>query len=186
MLPSDDPQPSSPPLYQSDLAHTPLPEILVTVHRYRVPGIIESVLREAPASTRVVVVGVCMQRDTVTPMFAVVKELDLRFSMAYDPMEFEATLRSIAEGPVEIDIVRTIPTATGFVTEHTETQHTPDGVNRPRATNIVVFTQPYRSSPHSIRGVVTKYWSSNVVSTDRSTIAVEDRSFNSNSPTYWT
>jgi len=41
MLPSDDPQPSSAPLYQSDLAHTPLPEILVTVHRYRVPGIIE-------------------------------------------------------------------------------------------------------------------------------------------------
>jgi hypothetical protein len=41
MLPSDDPQPSSAPLYQSDLAQTPLPEILVTIHRYRVPGIIE-------------------------------------------------------------------------------------------------------------------------------------------------
>ena len=35
-------------------------------------------------------------------------------------------LRSIAEGPVDIDVVRTIPTATGFVTEHVETQHTPD------------------------------------------------------------
>jgi len=41
MLPNDDPQPSVPPLYQSDLAQTPLPEILVTAHRYRVPGIID-------------------------------------------------------------------------------------------------------------------------------------------------
>lgn len=36
-------------------------------------------------------------------------------------------LRSIALGPVEIDVVRTIPTSTGFVTEHIETQHAPDG-----------------------------------------------------------
>jgi hypothetical protein len=40
---------------------------------------------------------------------------------------FTNQLRSIAEGPVEIEIVRTVPTATGFVTEHVETQHTPDG-----------------------------------------------------------
>lgn len=41
MLPYDDPQSSAAPLYQTDLAHTPLPEILVTIHRYRVPGIID-------------------------------------------------------------------------------------------------------------------------------------------------
>ena len=32
---------SSAPLYQSDLAQTPLPEILVTIHRYKVPGVVE-------------------------------------------------------------------------------------------------------------------------------------------------
>ena len=41
---------------------------------------------------------------------------------------FTEQLRAIAEGPVEIEVVRTLPTATGFVTEHVETQHTPDGV----------------------------------------------------------
>jgi hypothetical protein len=32
---------SSTPLYQTDLAQTPLPEILVTIHRYRAPGRVE-------------------------------------------------------------------------------------------------------------------------------------------------
>ena len=40
---------------------------------------------------------------------------------------FTDQLRSIAEGPVEVEIVRTVPTATGFVTEHVETQHTSAG-----------------------------------------------------------
>lgn len=41
---------------------------------------------------------------------------------------FAAQLRSIAEGRVEIEVVRTAPTSSGFVTEHVETQHTPQGV----------------------------------------------------------
>ncbi|HKO54831.1 MAG TPA: DUF4388 domain-containing protein, partial [Thermoanaerobaculia bacterium] len=41
MLPNDGPESSPTPLYQSDLAQTPLPEILVTIHRYRAPGIVE-------------------------------------------------------------------------------------------------------------------------------------------------
>jgi len=40
---------------------------------------------------------------------------------------FTDQLRSIAEGPVHIEVVRTIPTSTGFLTEHVETQHTPGG-----------------------------------------------------------
>lgn len=32
---------SSVPIYQTDLAHTPLPEILVTIHRYKAPGAID-------------------------------------------------------------------------------------------------------------------------------------------------
>lgn len=38
MLPSESP---SNLLYQTDLAQTPLPEILVTIHRYRAPGMVE-------------------------------------------------------------------------------------------------------------------------------------------------
>jgi hypothetical protein len=50
-----------------------------------------------------------------------------RFQMEGPGAAFAEQLRSIAEGPVEIEVVRTVPTATGFVTEHVETQHTPSG-----------------------------------------------------------
>jgi ketosteroid isomerase-like protein len=50
-----------------------------------------------------------------------------RFQFEGPGATFAAQLQSIAEGPVEIEIIRTIPTATGFVTEHVETQHTPAG-----------------------------------------------------------
>ena len=50
-----------------------------------------------------------------------------RFQFQGPGEAFAAQLRSIAEGPVELDVVRTVPTATGFVTEHLETQHTPAG-----------------------------------------------------------
>ena len=75
---------------------------LVVFDAIGVPGIIESVLQAAPPRTRLVVVGVCMERDSVTPFFACTKELDIRFSMGYDPMEFGGTLRSIAEGEIDV------------------------------------------------------------------------------------
>jgi hypothetical protein len=36
--------------------------------------------------------------------------------------EFGAQLRRISQGPSRIDVLRTVPTATGFVTEHEEHQ----------------------------------------------------------------
>lgn len=38
------------------------------------------------------------------------------------PEAFASQLESIAEGPVRIDILRTVPTVSGFVTEHEEHQ----------------------------------------------------------------
>jgi two-component system, OmpR family, response regulator len=38
---SDEQTPPSKPVYQTDIANTPLPEILVTIHRYKAPGTIE-------------------------------------------------------------------------------------------------------------------------------------------------
>jgi threonine dehydrogenase-like Zn-dependent dehydrogenase len=43
-----------------------------------------------------------MERDTITPCFGIPKELDLRFSFGYDPMEFAGCLRSIAEGELNV------------------------------------------------------------------------------------
>lgn len=51
-----------------------------------------------------------------------------RFQRRGPGAAFTEQLRSIAEGPVDVEVVRTVPTVTGFVTEHVETQHTPNGV----------------------------------------------------------
>lgn len=51
-----------------------------------------------------------------------------RFQLEGPGETFTSQLRAIAEGPVAIEIIRTVPTASGFVTEHVETQHTPRGV----------------------------------------------------------
>jgi threonine dehydrogenase-like Zn-dependent dehydrogenase len=66
------------------------------------PGVINDVLRRAPMQSRVVVVGVCMKPDTINPFYAIAKEIDVRFVLAYDPNEFAASLRSIAEGEVDV------------------------------------------------------------------------------------
>lgn len=50
-----------------------------------------------------------------------------RFQFEGPGEAFTEQLRSIAEGPTEIEAVRTIATASGFVTEHVETQHTAEG-----------------------------------------------------------
>jgi hypothetical protein len=50
-----------------------------------------------------------------------------RFQLQGGGDVFTEQLRSIAEGPVEIEVLRTVPTSSGFVTEHLETQHTPQG-----------------------------------------------------------
>ena len=67
-----------------------------------VPGIIDSVLEAAPPRTIVVVVGVCMERDALTPFFAISKELDVRFCLGYDPTEFTDSLRAIAAGDIDV------------------------------------------------------------------------------------
>ncbi|GAC1477433.1 MAG: zinc-binding dehydrogenase [Acidimicrobiales bacterium] len=67
-----------------------------------VPGIIDSTLRAAPPRSKLVVVGVCMERDTITPFFGIAKEIDVQFCLAYDWDEFNASLRAIAEGAIDV------------------------------------------------------------------------------------
>jgi 2-desacetyl-2-hydroxyethyl bacteriochlorophyllide A dehydrogenase len=67
-----------------------------------VPGIIDDVLLRAKPGTRLVVAGVCMQPDTVHPLFAIAKEINVQFVLAYDPNEFGDTLRAIAEGDIDV------------------------------------------------------------------------------------
>jgi 2-desacetyl-2-hydroxyethyl bacteriochlorophyllide A dehydrogenase len=71
------------------------------------PGIIDDVLRRAPAGSRIVVAGVCMEPDTVHPFFAIAKEINVQFVLAYEPAEFTESLRAIAEGEIEVTPVIT-------------------------------------------------------------------------------
>jgi threonine dehydrogenase-like Zn-dependent dehydrogenase len=77
-----------------------------------VPGIIDDVLRRARPGTRLVVAGVCMQPDTVHPFFAIAKEINVQFVVAYDPEEFGDSLRALAEG--EIDVTPLITAEVGL------------------------------------------------------------------------
>ncbi len=75
-----------------------------------VPGMLDAAMSDAPRGAQVLVVGVCMQPDTVRPMLAIGKELNLQFVLGYDPLEFAETLRRISEGELEVD-----PLITGSV-----------------------------------------------------------------------
>jgi 2-desacetyl-2-hydroxyethyl bacteriochlorophyllide A dehydrogenase len=67
-----------------------------------VPGIIDDILRRAPVGARVVVAGVCMEADAIHPYFAIAKQINVQFVLAYDPTEFTACLRAIAEGDIDV------------------------------------------------------------------------------------
>jgi threonine dehydrogenase-like Zn-dependent dehydrogenase len=63
-----------------------------------------------PRETRIVVVGVCMEPDTIHPLRGISRELSLQFVLGYTPEEFTGTLREIAEGTLPIG-----PIVTGTV-----------------------------------------------------------------------
>ena len=75
-----------------------------------VPGILDAIIASAPLYSRVVVAGVCVEPDTIRPVMAINKEIDLRFVMGYTPLEFSRTLRMLADGKVTA-----APIATGTV-----------------------------------------------------------------------
>ena len=88
-----------------------------------VPGIIDDILLRARPGTRLVVAGVCMQPDTVHPFFAIAKEINVQFVLAYNPEEFAGSLRALAEG--EID-------ATPMITGEVGLDASGRGIRRPR------------------------------------------------------
>ena len=66
-----------------------------------VPGVLDSIIDGAPLFSRVVVVGVCVGPDQITPAMAINKEIDLRFVFGYTPLEFRDVLHMLAEGKVD-------------------------------------------------------------------------------------
>lgn len=83
---------------------------LVVFEAVGVPGMIDQAMRDAPRQSRVLVVGACMEPDTVRPIIGVGKELTISFALGYDPFEFGSTLQAIAKGEVDVT-----PMITGHV-----------------------------------------------------------------------
>jgi threonine dehydrogenase-like Zn-dependent dehydrogenase len=75
-----------------------------------VPGVLDQLMAAAPRGSRIVVVGVCMEADTIYPMLGITKELNLQFVLGYTQDEFAATLHHIAEGRIPA-----VPLITGHV-----------------------------------------------------------------------
>lgn len=68
-----------------------------------VPGVIDQIMASAPQAARIVVVGVCMEKDAIEPMLGINKELNLQFVLGYNREEFTQTLHNIAEGLIPTD-----------------------------------------------------------------------------------
>jgi len=83
---------------------------LVIFEAVGVPGMIDDAMRSAPRDTHLVIVGVCMEPDTIRPMRGITRELSMQFVLGYDPLEFADTLRHIAEGQIDVS-----PLITGSV-----------------------------------------------------------------------
>ena len=83
---------------------------LVVFEAVGVPGLINTVMRDVPRETKIVVVGLCMEPDTFQPVFGVLKELTLQFVVTYSPKEFEQAMHLIADGTIDVS-----PMVTGQV-----------------------------------------------------------------------
>jgi threonine dehydrogenase-like Zn-dependent dehydrogenase len=67
-----------------------------------VPGMIQQLIEKAPPTATIIIVGVCMESDTIEPSLAINKQLGLKFVLGYTPEEFAATLHAIGEGQREV------------------------------------------------------------------------------------
>jgi len=100
VAPYDDASQAPPP---SPLLPGPALRPAVIFECVGIPGVIGEIVNGAPPAARVVVVGVCMERDHFEPMLAVGKELNVQFVLGYSPEEFTATLRHIAEAEIPVE-----------------------------------------------------------------------------------
>jgi threonine dehydrogenase-like Zn-dependent dehydrogenase len=63
---------------------------------------IEQAMKDAPPQSRILVVGVCMERDEIWPMNGIAKELNIQFALGYTPQEFTDTLYAIADKRIDV------------------------------------------------------------------------------------
>src|SRR5271155_4783761 len=103
-----------------------------------VPGVIEGIMSAAPGNARIVVVGVCMERDHIEPLTGISKELNIQFVLGYAPEEFAATLSHLADGSVNADPLITGKVGVEGVARAFEDLASPE-------THAKILVEPWRS-----------------------------------------
>ncbi len=80
----------------------PQPKPCVLFECVGVPGVIHQMMEGAPRNARIVVVGVCMEKDHLEPLWGIMKEINMQFVLGYTPDEFKQSLFNIAEGHINV------------------------------------------------------------------------------------
>ena len=91
----------------ADIAGGP-PEVLFEC--VGAPGLIQHCIDIAPRRATVVPVGVCEQPDTILPFPALIKELAIRFAIAYSRADYETVIAMMSQGRIDAS-----PMVTGVV-----------------------------------------------------------------------
>jgi threonine dehydrogenase-like Zn-dependent dehydrogenase len=103
-----------------------------------VPGVIEQIMASAAPGARIVVVGVCMGKDTIEPLFGIGKELNIQYVLAYTPEEFGTMLRHVAEGKIPTDPLITGTIGVGGVPKAFQDLASPEN-------HVKIMIEPWRS-----------------------------------------
>ena len=67
-----------------------------------VPGMIDDVMFNAPRDAKIIVAGLCMERDNMYPLSGISKELNLQFVLGYSGYEFADAFRNIRKGKLRV------------------------------------------------------------------------------------
>ena len=99
---------------------------LVIYEAVGVPGMLDRAMRDAPPAARILVVGVCMENDSILPIIGINKELAIQFVLGYTPEEFNRTLGYIAGGAIDVAPLITGEVGIAGVPEAFRTLASPD------------------------------------------------------------
>jgi threonine dehydrogenase-like Zn-dependent dehydrogenase len=103
-----------------------------------VPGVIDQIMTAVAPGAKIVVVGVCMGKDTIEPMFGIGKELNVQFVFAYSPEEYASMLRHVAEGKIPTEPLITGKIGVGEVARAFEELASPEK-------HVKIIVEPWRN-----------------------------------------
>jgi len=92
----------------------------------------------APPQARIVVVGLCMERDSIEPVNGIMKELSIQFVLGYNGEEFAATLHNLAEGKINPEALVTGKVGVEGVAQAFKDLASPE-------THAKILVEPWRS-----------------------------------------